>query len=192
MPVALSRFFCRLFDRVPVRCLTSGLHCRTLQKKAYKVRGFDFEMQFLFNDQQRKFLKRNKSFKHKRKVEGRGKGKGRGLLRSRVRFPAGAFAIFFPFLPKLHFQFPFLCLSSTFRLRLRLTFRIYTNEQEFELNLVFCSRRCTSRCLHHQAGPIVSSNGCPTERISAFVDTILKPLVTNVPSFIRDTKHLLR
>ena len=39
--------------------------------------------------------------------------------------------------------------------------------------------------------PIVSSNGCPTELISAFVDTILKPLVTNVPSFIRDTKHLL-
>ena len=39
--------------------------------------------------------------------------------------------------------------------------------------------------------PIVSSNGCPTERISAFVDTKLKPLVTNIPSFIRDTKHLL-
>ena len=39
--------------------------------------------------------------------------------------------------------------------------------------------------------PIISSNGCPTERISAFVDTLLKPLVTTVPSFIRDTKHLL-
>ena len=39
--------------------------------------------------------------------------------------------------------------------------------------------------------PIVSSNGCPTERISAFVDTMSKPLITNVPSFIRDTKQLL-
>ena len=107
-------------------------------KKAYKVRGFDFEMQFLLNDQQRKFLKRNKSIKHKRKVEGRGTGKGRGLLGSRVRFPAGAFAIFFPFLPKLHFQFPFLfplpfdLWPSTFRLCLRLTLGIYPNEQEFE------------------------------------------------------------
>ena len=55
----------------------------------------------------------------------------RRLLGSRVRFPAGAFAIF-PFLPKLHFQFPFpfllslspfpplpfpFLLPSTFRLR---------------------------------------------------------------------------
>ena len=39
--------------------------------------------------------------------------------------------------------------------------------------------------------PTVSSNGCPTERMSAFVDTKLKPLVASVPSFIRDTKHLL-
>ena len=63
------------------------------------------------------------------------------LLGSRVRFPAGAFAIF-PFLPKLHFQFPFhpfpssffpflflslpLPLPSTFRLRFKnLTLRIY-------------------------------------------------------------------
>ena len=46
------------------------------------------------------------------------------LLGSQVRFPAGTFAIFFPFLPKLHFQFPFLLslpfpLPSTFRLRLK-------------------------------------------------------------------------
>ena len=39
--------------------------------------------------------------------------------------------------------------------------------------------------------PIVSSNGCPTELTSFFVDTILKPLVINVVSFIRDTKRLL-
>ena len=39
--------------------------------------------------------------------------------------------------------------------------------------------------------PIVSSNGCPTKRLSAFVDVILKPLVAETPSFLRDTKQLL-
>ena len=39
--------------------------------------------------------------------------------------------------------------------------------------------------------PIVSSNGAPTERISAFVDVCLKPLVTALPSYIRDTKDFL-
>ena len=36
------------------------------------------------------------------------------LLGSRARFPAGAFTIFFPFLPKLHFQFPFLLSLSLY------------------------------------------------------------------------------
>ena len=40
--------------------------------------------------------------------------------------------------------------------------------------------------------PIVSSNGAPTERISAFVDLLLQPLVTRLPSYIKDTKDLLR
>ena len=39
--------------------------------------------------------------------------------------------------------------------------------------------------------PIVSSNRCPTERISAYVDLHLKPLVSSLPSYIRDTKDLL-
>ena len=39
--------------------------------------------------------------------------------------------------------------------------------------------------------PIVSSNQCPTERISAFVDLHLKPLVSALPSYIRDTKDFL-
>ena len=49
------------------------------------------------------------------------------LLGSRVRFPAGAFAIFFPFLPKLHFQFPFpslLSLPLPFPFRLPSTFHL--------------------------------------------------------------------
>ena len=40
--------------------------------------------------------------------------------------------------------------------------------------------------------PIVSSNNAPTERISAFVDKQLQPLVTSLPSYIKDTKHFLR
>ena len=59
------------------------------------------------------------------------------LLGSRVRFLAGVSAVFFPFLPKLHFQFPFLLsllssfpfpsrdLPSTFHLRLKRTLCIY-------------------------------------------------------------------
>ena len=39
--------------------------------------------------------------------------------------------------------------------------------------------------------PIVSGNGCPTERISQFVDYFLKPIVQNTSSYIRDTTHFL-
>ena len=35
--------------------------------------------------------------------------------------------------------------------------------------------------------PIVSSCGAPTEKISQFVDYHLRPLVENLPSFIKDT-----
>ena len=40
--------------------------------------------------------------------------------------------------------------------------------------------------------PIVSSNRAPTERISAFVDITLKPLVSLLPSYIKDTKDFLQ
>ena len=40
--------------------------------------------------------------------------------------------------------------------------------------------------------PIVSGNGCPTERISQFVDHFLKPIVQNTTSYIRDTTHFLK
>ena len=40
--------------------------------------------------------------------------------------------------------------------------------------------------------PIVSSNGAPTERISAFVNQHLQPLVKLLPSYIKDTKDFLR
>lgn len=40
--------------------------------------------------------------------------------------------------------------------------------------------------------PIISSNGAPTERISLFVDSFLKPLVPKLPSYIHDTPDFLR
>ena len=39
--------------------------------------------------------------------------------------------------------------------------------------------------------PIVSGNGCPTERISQLVDFFLQPTVKELPSYLRDTTHFL-
>lgn len=39
--------------------------------------------------------------------------------------------------------------------------------------------------------PIVSGIGGPTERMSQFVDIFLQPIVVNLPSYIRDTGHIL-
>ena len=39
--------------------------------------------------------------------------------------------------------------------------------------------------------PIVSGNGCPTERISQFVDFFLQPTVRLLPSYVQDTTHFL-
>ena len=39
--------------------------------------------------------------------------------------------------------------------------------------------------------PIVSGCSCPTVQISRFLDTILRPLAAQIPSFIQDTTHFL-
>ena len=39
--------------------------------------------------------------------------------------------------------------------------------------------------------PIVSACSCPTEHISAFLDSIFNPLVSTLPSFLKDTNHAL-
>ncbi|XP_030842371.1 uncharacterized protein LOC115924431, partial [Strongylocentrotus purpuratus] len=48
----------------------------------------------------------------------------------------------------------------------------------------------------HKAGnpgrPIISGNGSPTERISLFIDSFLKPLVPQISSYIHDTPDFLR
>jgi hypothetical protein len=39
--------------------------------------------------------------------------------------------------------------------------------------------------------PIISGNGCPTERISAFVDEHIKEFVKDLPSYVKDTKDFI-
>ena len=40
--------------------------------------------------------------------------------------------------------------------------------------------------------PIISGNGSPTEHISLFIDSFLKPLVPQIPSYVHDTPDFLR
>lgn len=40
--------------------------------------------------------------------------------------------------------------------------------------------------------PIISGNGGPTEKISGFIDLILRPLVPVIRSYIKDTAHFLQ
>ena len=39
--------------------------------------------------------------------------------------------------------------------------------------------------------PILSGNGHPTEWVSAWVDTQLQPLMLSLPTYLKDTSHLL-
>lgn len=43
----------------------------------------------------------------------------------------------------------------------------------------------------HCVRPIVSGSGGPTERLSAFLDHFLQPLVPQIPSYTRDSGHLI-
>ena len=40
--------------------------------------------------------------------------------------------------------------------------------------------------------PIVSANGCPTEKISALVDIYLRPYLPKIESYLKDTTHFLQ
>jgi len=40
--------------------------------------------------------------------------------------------------------------------------------------------------------PIISANGCPTEKISEFVDHFLNPTCKNLKSYVKDTTHFLK
>ena len=39
--------------------------------------------------------------------------------------------------------------------------------------------------------PIVSACNCPTELLATYLDMITKPLVENLPSYVKDTNHML-
>ena len=39
--------------------------------------------------------------------------------------------------------------------------------------------------------PIVSACNCPTELLATYLDMITKPLVGNLPSYVKDTNHML-
>ena len=43
----------------------------------------------------------------------------------------------------------------------------------------------------HGIRPIVSGCSGPTERVSSFLDNIIKPLVPTMPSYIKDSPHLI-
>ena len=40
--------------------------------------------------------------------------------------------------------------------------------------------------------PIVSACNCPTELIATYLDVITTPLVQSLPSYVKDTNHMLR
>lgn len=40
--------------------------------------------------------------------------------------------------------------------------------------------------------PIISGNGCVTEKISAFLDICLNPSVPHTPSYIKDSSHFIQ
>ena len=46
--------------------------------------------------------------------------------------------------------------------------------------------------LKTQVDPFVSACGCPTEFVSSFLDHVMAPLVKDLPSYIKDTKHALQ
>lgn len=46
--------------------------------------------------------------------------------------------------------------------------------------------------INNPGRPIVSSNGTVTEKISSFIDSLIKDIPSSFPSYIKDTNHFLR
>lgn len=73
------------------------------------------------------------------------------------------------------------------------------NLSDGSLNLINCNPRCSKFYLlpkihkvNTPGRPVVSACSCPTELISAFLDDQFQPIVEKLPSFVKDTNHLLR
>ena len=67
----------------------------------------------------------------------------------------------------------------------------YLCNPEFRTSEFYMLPKIHKRLENPPGRPIVSGNGCPTERISQFVDYFLKPIVQNTTSYIKDTTHFL-
>ena len=90
--------------------------------------------------------------------------------------------------------------ASSKKIKIYLTNLVKANylPSNAHLNLTYKNPRLPSLYLLpkiHKAGnpgrPIISACGGPTEKISSFVDSILKPFVTALPSHVKDTTHFL-
>ena len=67
----------------------------------------------------------------------------------------------------------------------------YLCDPEYRTSQFYMLPKIHKRLDNPPGRPIVSGNGCPTERISKFVDFFLKPIVQDVQSYIKDTTHFL-
>ena len=83
------------------------------------------------------------------------------LLGSQVRFPAGAFAIFFPLLPKLHFQFPSFSLSLSLAQR---ALHIYPID--------YALKNGTNRSIRLNPKLCIEVSGCLTERLRKHTESL--------------------
>ena len=90
--------------------------------------------------------------------------------------------------------------ASSKKIKIYLTNLVKANylPSNAHLNLTYKNPRLPSLYLLpkiHKTGnpgrPIISACGGPTEKISSFVDSILKPFVTALPSHVKDTTHFL-
>ena len=70
----------------------------------------------------------------------------------------------------------------------------YTHAYLYPSDKVRTQRMYFLKKLHktpHGIRPIVSGCSGPTERVSSFLDHIIKPLVPTIPSYIKDSPHLI-
>lgn len=69
---------------------------------------------------------------------------------------------------------------------------------EDAMNLITPNPRCSQFYvlpkIHKQGNPgrpIVSAYNCPTERISSYIDDVLRPIVTSLPSYRRESSDAI-
>ena len=67
----------------------------------------------------------------------------------------------------------------------------YLHIDKERTSLFYMLPKIHKRLTNPPGRPIVSGNGCPTEKISQLVDFFLQPTIPFLPSYIRDTTHFL-